>query len=73
MRHDLPSPTNKFLLQGKSVSFPSPWKHGEQRLSARISLLFTSSQLQIFALAGQEYEDVRLTKEQFAPVKPSQS
>ncbi|EPB80181.1 hypothetical protein ANCCEY_00736 [Ancylostoma ceylanicum] len=26
---------------------------------------------QIFALAGQEYEDVRLTHEQFAPLKPS--
>ncbi|KAL6736811.1 hypothetical protein Aduo_007118 [Ancylostoma duodenale] len=26
---------------------------------------------QIFALAGQEFEDVRLTKEQFAPVKPN--
>ncbi|KIH52355.1 glutathione S-transferase protein, partial [Ancylostoma duodenale] len=26
---------------------------------------------QIFVLAGQEYEDVRLTKEQFAPMKPN--
>ncbi|EYC01078.1 hypothetical protein Y032_0110g144 [Ancylostoma ceylanicum] len=26
---------------------------------------------QIFALAGQEYEDVRLTHEQFAPLKPT--
>ncbi|VDM81524.1 unnamed protein product [Strongylus vulgaris] len=31
------------------------------------SILF----LQIFAVAGHEYEDIRLTKEQFAPMKPS--
>ncbi|VDN23049.1 unnamed protein product [Cylicostephanus goldi] len=32
---------------------------------------FIKPRVQIFALAGQEFEDVRLSHEQFMPVKPN--